>query len=257
MQLSIHQAIRPTLATLALATLTLAMGALTLAATIAPSPSQAQDFTLSGVEDMVSDARRTVRDIDDESRSFRRNLEDAVGIMIYPTIIKAGFIFAIEGGAGMLLSRYEDLRDPPVSYPIDFEFDWSAPAFFNLAAGSVGFQIGASGSQVIFLFMNDRAFERAMDGDFELGADVNVTIVNQDAREDTVFESANVLSYALAGGLFAGIAFEGANIDSSREANNLYYDGRPRTEEIVSDPFITNDQADRLRALLTELGQRE
>ncbi|MCZ6603972.1 MAG: lipid-binding SYLF domain-containing protein [Alphaproteobacteria bacterium] len=222
----------------------------------AGGPAAAQDFTRRGVEDLVSNARRTLRDIEDTNRSFQRNLEDAVGIMIFPNIIKAGFIIAIEGGAGVLLSRYEDLRNPPIDFPIGFSHEWSAPAFFNLAAGSVGFQIGASGSQVIFLFMSERAFERALDGNFEVGAEINITIVGEDERTGTVFENADVLSYARAGGLFAGIAFEGANVDEAPEANDRYYDIDFDAEEIVTDPFINNSHADRLRDLLSELGAR-
>ena len=203
---------------------------------------------------MVSGARRTVRDIDDEIRSFRRNLEDAVGIMIFPTIVKAGFFVGVEGGTGVLLARYEDLDFPPDVNPTPY--DWSAPVFYSLAAASFGLQIGASGSEVIFLFMSERAFERALDGDFEFGAEVGVTAFSEDARDST-FEGANVISYALSNGLFAGIAFEGANVAEIRDGADAFYGDRFRGEEIVEDPEITNDDADRLRELLTELGARE
>jgi lipid-binding SYLF domain-containing protein len=207
------------------------------------------------LEDIVNDARRTIRDMDDEIGSFRRNLEDAVGIMVFPRIIKAGFILAVEGGTGVLLSRYEDLRDPP-ELPANFPFEWSAPAFYALAAGSVGFQIGASGSQVAFLFMTERAFERALDGDFEIGAEVNITVVNEDERDST-FEDADVLSYAIANGLFAGIALEGAAVNEIRSAHDTFYGRRYFAEEVVSDPTIDNPEVDRLRELLTELGERD
>ena len=53
--------------------------AFVLAASIISAPAAAQDqssgpdFTLSGVEDIVAGSRRTLRDIDDTSRSFQRN----------------------------------------------------------------------------------------------------------------------------------------------------------------------------------------
>lgn len=226
----------------------------------ATAPAQAQNndsnLTRGQIEDLINDARRTVRDIDDESRSFRRNLGDAVGIMIFPRIIKAGFLIAVEGGSGVMLGRYEDLRDPVSNLSPNFAFDWSAPAFFNLAAGSFGFQIGASGSQVILLFMTPRAFERALDGDFEIGAEIRVTVVNEDSR-DRAFDDADVLSYALASGLFAGIAFEGAAVNQIRGAHDTFYGDRYFADEIVSDASIDNEEADRLRELLTDLGSRE
>ena len=235
----------------------LALGAVAFLATgnTALAQDNQQNLSRAELEDIVNDARRTVRNMDDESRSFRRNLEDAVGVMVFPLIIKAGFLFAVEGGTGILLARYEDLRNPPI-LPADFPFEWSAPAFYSFAAGSFGLQLGASGSQIVLLFMTERAFERALDGDFEIGGEINVTVVNQDSRDST-FEDANVLSYALAGGLFAGIAIEGAAVGEIRDAHDTFYGDRFRADEVIEDPSIDNPEADRLRDLLTELGARD
>ncbi len=226
------------------------------AAATAQAQNNDPNFSRSQVEDLINDARRTVRDVDDEIGSFRRNLREAVGILVFPRIVKAGFLVAVEGGSGVMLGRYEDLRDPPSNLLPNFAFDWSAPAFFNLAAGSFGFQVGASGSQVILLFMTPRAFERALDGDFEIGAEIRVTVVNEDSR-DRVFDDADVLSYALASGLFAGIAFEGAAVNQLRGAHDTLYGERLFAEDIVTDAGIDSAEADRLRELLTDLGSRD
>src|SRR5690242_850788 len=48
---------------------------------------------------------------------------------------------------------------------------WSAPMFVALGGGSVGYQIGGSSTDIIMLFMNDRALQNLLSDKFRLGAD--------------------------------------------------------------------------------------
>jgi len=51
---------------------------------------------------------------------------------------------------------------------------WSAPAFFNLAGGSVGLQIGASKTDFVLLFMNDEALGGLLKDKLEIGGEGSV-----------------------------------------------------------------------------------
>ena len=53
----------------------------------------------------------------------------AHGLLIIPELVKGGFIVGAEAGFGVFMVRGSDGT-------------WSAPAFYTLAAGSIGLQIG-------------------------------------------------------------------------------------------------------------------
>ena len=53
----------------------------------------------------------------------------AYGLLIIPELVKGGFIVGAEAGFGVFMVRGSDGT-------------WSAPAFYTLAAGSIGLQIG-------------------------------------------------------------------------------------------------------------------
>jgi lipid-binding SYLF domain-containing protein len=56
-------------------------------------------------------------------------LDKAEAIAVFPGVVKAAFIVGGRGGQGVVSRRVKG--------------GWSAPAFFNLAGGSFGAQIGA------------------------------------------------------------------------------------------------------------------
>src|SRR6266853_5474790 len=70
-------------------------------------------------------------------------LDNARAIAVFPGVIKAGFIVGGRAGDGVISRRVKG--------------GWSAPAFFNLAGGSVGLQIGAAKTDFVLLFMNEDA----------------------------------------------------------------------------------------------------
>ena len=57
-------------------------------------------------------------------------LQKSRGIMIFPELVKAGFIFGGQGGSGVFLSHDAATNT------------WSYPAFYVFGAGSVGLQAG-------------------------------------------------------------------------------------------------------------------
>src|SRR5689334_9904065 len=64
-------------------------------------------------------------------KSIPRDLiEKAKAVVVFPGVIKGAFIVGGQGGKGVAVRRVGR--------------GWSAPAFLNMAGGSVGFQIGGS-----------------------------------------------------------------------------------------------------------------
>lgn len=141
-------------------------------------------------------------------------LGQAYGIAVIPSVFKAGFIVGGRRGKGVLSVRTQD-------------GSWSNPVFVTLTGGSIGWQIGASSSDIILVFKTQRSIDQIADGQISLGADAAVAAGpvgrSAGAATDLGFD-AEVYSYSRARGLFAGVSLEGGKIGIDREANWLFYD---------------------------------
>jgi lipid-binding SYLF domain-containing protein len=92
---------------------------------------------------------------------FSRALANrAVAILVFPTVLKAGFGVGGEYGEGEL-----QIRGRPAGY-------------YNIVSGSIGFQLGAQARSVIIMFMTEQALAQfqATDG-WKVGIDGSITII--------------------------------------------------------------------------------
>jgi len=145
-----------------------------------------------------------------------RLLHNAQGIAIIPGVIKAGFMVGGSYGKGVLLVRNE-------------QGQWSPPLFIALAAGSVGWQIGAQSTDVVLVFKSRRSVDGIVRGTFTLGADAAIAAGPIGRRGEAATDAelkAEILSYSRSRGLFAGVSLEGSNIAIDHEADEAYY-GKP------------------------------
>lgn len=191
-------------------------------------------------DELVETARFTVQRLlgDKDMSTLPKYLQRAKGVLIIPQLIKGGIILGAEGGSGVLMARGSDGT-------------WSPPAFYTLAAGSVGLQIGAQVSEVIFILNNEGAVQAMLADEFKFGADVSVAFgpigAGVEASATTNFD-ADVLAFSKAAGLFAGGALEGAKIFERGELNQQFYGAGATPRGIVMERRFNNAAADRLRA---------
>ena len=71
--------------------------------------------------------------------------------------------------------------------------------FLAIDGGSVGYQIGGSSTDIVMLFMNDRALQSLLSDKFKLGADASVAAgpVGRNASAGTDLKlNAEILSYS-------------------------------------------------------------
>ena len=139
-------------------------------------------------------------------------LDRAEAVAVFPGVIKAGFIVGGRGGSGVISRRVAN--------------GWSAPAFFDLAGGSIGLQIGASSTDFILLFMNENAVESLLGDKFEIGGEGSVAAgpVGRSASASTdVKLNAQILSYSRSRGAFAGLELKGVVIKPDNEDNLQVY----------------------------------
>jgi lipid-binding SYLF domain-containing protein len=142
----------------------------------------------------------------------KRLLDKAEAIAVFPGVIKAGFIVGGRAGDGVISRRVKG--------------GWSAPAFFNLAGGSVGLQIGASSTDFVLLFMNDDALNGLLKDKFEIGGEGSVAAGpvgrSTSATTDALLR-AQIISYSRSKGLFAGLELKGVVISPDNNNNLAVY----------------------------------
>ncbi len=144
-------------------------------------------------------------------------LAEAHGVAIVPGVIKVGFIAGIRRGRGVVLARGPDGQ-------------WSLPQFVTLTGGSVGWQAGVQGTDVVLVFMTKKSVEGLMNGKFTIGADASAAAgpVGRNAAAATdVGLRAEILSYSRSRGLFLGLALDGTAIEIDANAHAAYYGAAP------------------------------
>jgi lipid-binding SYLF domain-containing protein len=166
-------------------------------------------------------------------------LESAKCIAIIPGDVKFAFIFGGSYGRGLATCRTEH--------------GWSAPMFVAIDGGSVGYQIGGSSTDLVMLFMNDRALNSLMSDKFKLGADASVAAgpVGRNASAGTDLKlTAEILSYSRSKGVFAGVSLDGAVMQADKSGDKAMYGEDVDRQEILRGKVPVPESA---RALLHEL----
>lgn len=154
-------------------------------------------------------------------------ISKAKAIIIFPTMIKGGFIFAARYGQGIATVRSSKTGS------------WSPPAFLTTIGGSFGFQIGAQAIDLILLVMTERGLNGLLKDKFTLGVDAGIAAgpVGRYAEAGAdVLMQGEIYSYSRSKGIFAGISLKGTVITSNRDANREYY----RQELSSKDILITH-----------------
>jgi len=154
----------------------------------------------------------------------RSILEKAVGVAVFPSLLKGGFVVGGQRGKGIL-----SVRDKKNGL-------WSAPAFLTITGGSIGAQIGGQAIDLVLIVNNERGLEQLVKNQFKIGADAGVAAgpVGREASAATDIQMrAQILSYSRSRGLFAGITLNGSTIRQDRDANERFYGTAYRTGQIV------------------------
>lgn len=195
-------------------------------------------------EGLVERARATVETFKQRREEpmdlFRRLLAEAQGVAVFPGVMKVGLMFGAEAGNGVLLARDETGQ-------------WGYPAFYTLAAGSFGLQIGGQVSQVVLVVRNRGAVESIIAHQGKLGVDLEVTAGTFGAGVEgatTTNLGADIVVFSQAVGVFGGASLEGGVLAKRNDLNGAFYGGRPTPRAIVLEGAHVNPKADPLRAAL-------
>ncbi len=133
-------------------------------------------------------------------------------VAVVPHMVKGGFVIGAEGGKGVATCRTDN--------------GWSAPAFFAIEGGSMGFQIGVEGIDLVMIIQNDKGMEQLLNSKFKIGADVSAAAgpVGRHASAETDWKlDAEILTYSRAKGVFAGLALNGAAVHEDKDSMRAVY----------------------------------
>jgi lipid-binding SYLF domain-containing protein len=205
---------------------------------LAPVPAAAAS---SKQQALVEKAKATFQDFvkDPDMGWFRDHLKESYGIVIFPQVARAGFIFGAEGGKGVMVAR-------------DDKLGWSDPAFYFMGSGSFGLQIGVQVAEIILMIKSESGRDAFLTGSFKLGADTGVALgpVGAGAKVKT----GSILAFARAKGIFGGITVDGAIVSTQDKWNQAYYDKRGiRPVDILILRNVHNKQANLLIDAVTEV----
>lgn len=169
---------------------------------------------------------------------FRQHDKDAVGFLISPKVVKAGFIFGGSGGRAVLVAKSEK--------------GWSGPVFYSVGTASVGFQAGVDVSEIVTLVMNKKALEGLLSGSLKFGANASVSAGPVGTGAGTS-PNTDFLAYSRSKGLYGGVNLNGAVVNSSEDDNRAYYGEIVTPIDVIVRGSFRNLEAD--KALLGKVAK--
>ncbi|PJE79902.1 hypothetical protein CI610_01126 [invertebrate metagenome] len=157
----------------------------------------------SSAEELNASAKSTLDTLYKDKPSAKILGQKAKGILVFPTIVKAGMFLGGEYGEGALL-----VNGQPVDY-------------YNIASASIGFQLGAQARSQVIMFMTNTALTnfRKSKG-WEAGVDGSVAIASFGAGGDISTETAKapIVGFVLDNkGLMYNLTLEGSKISKLKK----------------------------------------
>jgi lipid-binding SYLF domain-containing protein len=141
-------------------------------------------------------------------------IDKADCVIVYPSVVKAAFIFGGSYGRGAMTCRTGEKFTGP----------WSAPTMMALEGGSFGFQIGGQATDFV------------LKSKVKLGVDASAAAGPKgrtaEASTDVTLR-AEILSYSRARGLFAGVSLAGSTVRPDNGASEKIYGKSYPAEDIV------------------------
>lgn len=139
-----------------------------------------------------------LEDLFRQVQGSRELVNQARGVLVFPDVLRAGFMVAAARGQGALRVR------------------GATRSYHTTTSGSFGFQAGAQSSAVFLLFMTQDALDRFQNSSgWQIGADASVTMISVGANVGVSTATAQqpVIGFVLSNrGLMAGISLDGTRI---------------------------------------------
>jgi len=181
-------------------TAALALGGLALAGCTTTSNSGAQKTAGDSDErrSIDADVDATMQRLYATVKGSRELVAKARGVLVFPSVIQAGFVVGAQYGKGAL------------------RVGGGTVGYYSTTSASVGLQAGAQSKSLIFLFMTQDALDKFRNSDgWAAGVDASVALVKMGANGvvDTTTATSPVEAFVLTNaGLMADVSLAGTKV---------------------------------------------
>lgn len=171
---------------------------LTGCTTTAPSSSDTPEASAKRRATIDADVEATLTRLYATVNGSRELVGKARGVLVFPSVIAAGFWFGGQYGQGAL------------------RIGEQTSGYYSIAGASFGLQIGAQSKAIVILFMTQEALDKFTNSQgWAAGVDATVAVVTVGANGniDTSTATKPVEAFVLTNaGLMAGVSLEGTKI---------------------------------------------
>jgi lipid-binding SYLF domain-containing protein len=203
------------------------------------SAASTQAIAQTEQQDLVNAAEMTFSNFtrDPDMTWLQQHFGNAKAVVIAPKVVKAGWIFGGAGGRAVVFARNTQTGR------------WVGPAFYNIAAASVGFQAGLSLSETVTLVMTEKGLNSLLSHSVKLGGDASIAAgpIGAGANSDV---TTDFVAFSRSKGIYGGLNLEGSVIAVANDWNPSYYGADVLPPDILVRANAHNAQADHLVAML-------
>jgi lipid-binding SYLF domain-containing protein len=142
---------------------------------------------------------------------------------------KAGFVFGVKGGYGVLMVKKPNGR-------------WSLPVLIDASEASLGFQVGAKSVDTVCILTDDATPRLLFTSRFNIGVDAKAVAGPHAAEAESDAKNtfiAPVLVYSRSVGLYAGATVKGGHVERNDDANFILYNTSYTMPELLYSDWVT------------------
>lgn len=157
---------------------------------------------------------------------------------------KAGFVFGIKDGYGVILARRPD-------------GSWSLPALLNAGEASFGLQLGGAAVETVYVLTDPETARLLYRGRFNVGVDAKAVAGPRVAEAQSFNReilATPVLVYSKSKGLFAGATVKAGWLQANNIGNRAFYQTRYNLPELLQADWVApQPEVTPLQAYVTQL----
>jgi lipid-binding SYLF domain-containing protein len=142
---------------------------------------------------------------------------------------KAGFLIGVQDGYGVILVKKASGR-------------WSVPVLIKAGAASLGFQLGATSVETVFVITDDQTPRLMFNNRFNVGVDAKAVAgphASEKEDDNHAIINAPVLVYTKNTGLYAGATLRAGYLARNDPANRLLYNTAYVMPELLYSDWVS------------------
>jgi lipid-binding SYLF domain-containing protein len=181
----------------------------------------------ASTEELQRDSQKVLKKLYANNPKAAEMGKKAIGVLVFPKVVKAGFIFGGQGGQGVLYQN-----GLPSGY-------------YTTAAGSYGLQAGVQTFGYVLFFMNINALTYLQNSDgWEVGVGPSIVVVDEGFAKSMSSTTLQKDIYAFIfnqKGLMAGLGIQGSKITQYYPSENSKYNSKTNSNSFFNTDSNTPD----------------